>query len=114
MDALEQHRSLLGVRRGASRTELKAAYYSQAKQHHPDANAQSQQSCEADPDAHHTLQDILSHVTDTAYIPSTAYIRERVYTHPFDPTVSTRERSLYYTPNHPPRCCSTSPEHNHT
>ena len=48
-----------------------------------DANAQSQQSCEAD--AHHTLQDILSHVTDTAYIPSTAYIRERVYTHPIDP-----------------------------
>ena len=36
-------------------------------------------------DAHHTLQDILSHVTDTAYIPSTAYIRERVYTHPIDP-----------------------------
>ena len=88
--------------------------HTDSRQHaeQPDANAQSQQSCEAD--AHHTLQDILSHVTDTAYIPSTAYIRERVYTHPIDPTVSTRERSLYYTPNHPPRCCSTSPEHNHT
>ena len=85
--------------------------HTDSRQHaeQPDANAQSQQSCEAD--AHHTLQDILSHVTDTAYIPSTAYIRERVYTHPIDPTVSTRERSLYYTPSHPPRCCSTSPEH---
>ena len=38
---MDHHRKLLGVRRGASRAELKAAYYKAAKQHHPDANAQS-------------------------------------------------------------------------
>ena len=33
----ERHRALLGVRRGCSRAELKAAYHRKAKDHHPDS-----------------------------------------------------------------------------
>jgi hypothetical protein len=36
--ALERHRAALGVRRGCSRADLKAAYYRQAKLLHPDAS----------------------------------------------------------------------------
>ena len=39
---LEKHCSLLGVRRGCSKQELKAAYYRKAKLHHPDARGSSE------------------------------------------------------------------------
>ena len=35
--SLHASRELLGVRAGCSRSELKAAYYAAAKQHHPDS-----------------------------------------------------------------------------
>jgi len=38
--ALERYRALLGVRRGASKAEVKQAYYQAAKRHHPDTSAQ--------------------------------------------------------------------------
>ena len=40
-EAVELYRALLGVGPGATKAELKRAYYQAAKRHHPDANAQA-------------------------------------------------------------------------